>query len=130
MALGRTEAFPDLGEHCRHNDCHQLNFLPFTCQGCQNVFCLEHKSFKSHACKNSNHNNRKVVVCETCSMSIETTYYVEQEEETILEKHLKLGIECYFLDTKHHFCDLGVKGFVLFGNLELILVLWWFHVIA
>jgi len=55
------------------------------------VFCLEHRSYKSHACKNSDHNSRKVVVCETCSMSIETTGYVGQDEEAILEKHLKSG---------------------------------------
>lgn len=55
------------------------------------VFCLEHRSFKSHACKNSDHNSRKVVVCETCSMSIETTGYLGQEEEAILKKHQKSG---------------------------------------
>ncbi|XP_027923476.1 zinc finger AN1 domain-containing stress-associated protein 12-like [Vigna unguiculata] len=91
MASGGTEAFPDLGKHCQHTGCHQLDFLPFTCHGCQKVFCLEHRSYKSHACKNSDHNSRKVVVCETCSMSIETTGYVGQDEEAILEKHLKSG---------------------------------------
>lgn len=36
-AAGGTEAFPDLGRHCQHSDCHQLDFLPFTCDGCQKV---------------------------------------------------------------------------------------------
>lgn len=37
-AMGKgTEAFPDLGEHCKHEDCNQLDFLPFTCDGCHKV---------------------------------------------------------------------------------------------
>lgn len=38
MASGGTEAFPDLGKHCQLLDCHQLDFLPFTCDGCKQVF--------------------------------------------------------------------------------------------
>ncbi|KAG4958814.1 hypothetical protein JHK87_035447 [Glycine soja] len=106
MASGGTEAFPDLGKHCQHRDCNQLDFLPFTCDGCQQFtwpttltwlqcngrsFCLEHRSYKSHACLKSDHNSRKVVVCEACSMSIETTGHVGQDEEAILQKHLKSG---------------------------------------
>ncbi|TKY50368.1 Zinc finger AN1 domain-containing stress-associated protein 12 [Spatholobus suberectus] len=91
MASGGTEAFPDLGKHCQHHDCNQLDFLPFTCDGCRQVFCLEHRSYKSHACPKSDHDSRKVVVCETCSMSIETTGHVGQDEEAILERHLKSG---------------------------------------
>lgn len=34
---GGTEAFPDLGSHCQHQDCHQLDFLPFKCDGCHKV---------------------------------------------------------------------------------------------
>ncbi|KAI3474851.1 hypothetical protein Pfo_030162 [Paulownia fortunei] len=64
---GGTEAFPDLGSHCQHSDCHQLDFLPFT------VFCLEHRSYKSHDCPKSDVGSRKVLVCEICSAAIETT---------------------------------------------------------
>lgn len=33
-----TEAFPDLGRHCQRSDCNQLDFLPFKCDGCHQVF--------------------------------------------------------------------------------------------
>ncbi|XVE67996.1 hypothetical protein DITRI_Ditri09bG0033000 [Diplodiscus trichospermus] len=49
---GGTEAFPDLGKHCQHSACHQLDFLPFICEGCHKVFCLEHRSYRSHECPN------------------------------------------------------------------------------
>ncbi|CAN0857506.1 Zinc finger AN1 domain-containing stress-associated protein 12 [Linum grandiflorum] len=90
---GGTEAFPDLGRHCQHQECHQLDFLPFECDGCQQVFCLEHRSYKAHTCPKSDHNSRKVVVCEICSTSIETTGFGRGDEKAILEKHEKSG-EC------------------------------------
>ncbi|XVF16486.1 hypothetical protein REPUB_Repub10bG0035300 [Reevesia pubescens] len=91
MSAGGTEAFPDLGKHCQHSDCHQLDFLPFKCEGCLKVFCLEHRSYKSHECPKSDHKSRKVIVCEICSTSIEITGKEEEEEKIILEKHEKSG---------------------------------------
>ncbi|KAJ9562372.1 hypothetical protein OSB04_007532 [Centaurea solstitialis] len=91
---GGTEAFPDLGKHCQLSDCNQLDFLPFKCDGCQKVFCVEHRSYKSHECSNSDHNSRKVLVCETCSSSIEiprNSKGGEDEMNSILTKHQKSG---------------------------------------
>ncbi|XP_072979963.1 zinc finger AN1 domain-containing stress-associated protein 12 [Typha angustifolia] len=89
MGRGGTEAFPNLGLHCDREDCNQLDFLPFTCDGCKKVFCLEHRTYKSHDCSKSDHNNRIVVVCEICSMSIEKK--AEEGEKTILEQHERSG---------------------------------------
>ncbi|MED6110171.1 hypothetical protein PIB30_040506 [Stylosanthes scabra] len=91
MGGGGTEAFPDLGKHCQQQGCNQLDFLPFTCEGCKQVFCLEHRTYKSHSCPNSDHNSRKVIICEICSMSIEITGHVGQDEEAILKKHQNSG---------------------------------------
>lgn len=91
MGGGGTEAFPDLGRHCQHSDCHQLDFLPFKCGACHKVFCVEHRSYKAHDCPKSEHNSRKVVVCEICSTSIETTGYDGVDEKSILRKHEKSG---------------------------------------
>ncbi|XP_073060340.1 zinc finger AN1 domain-containing stress-associated protein 12 [Primulina eburnea] len=84
---GGTEAFPDLGSHCELPDCHQLDFLPFSCNACHKIFCLEHRSYGSHRCPNSDSGSRKVLVCEVCSHAIETTGHGEEEEKKILEKH-------------------------------------------
>ncbi|XP_030553612.2 LOW QUALITY PROTEIN: zinc finger AN1 domain-containing stress-associated protein 12 [Rhodamnia argentea] len=81
---GGTEAFPDLGRHCQNPDCNLLDFLPFTCDGCRKVFCVEHRSYKSHECPESDHRSRRVVVCEACSAAIETT---GEDEKTALERH-------------------------------------------
>lgn len=57
------------------------------------VFCLDHRSCKAHECPKPDHNSRKVVVCETCSTSIEITGHHGEEEKLILERHEKSG-EC------------------------------------
>ncbi|KAL9269026.1 Zinc finger AN1 domain-containing stress-associated protein 12-like protein [Drosera capensis] len=86
---GGTEEYPDLGRHCEHPDCHQLDFLPFTCNGCQQVFCLEHRTYKSHQCPKSDHGSRKVSLCERCSLAIETTGKYGEDEKKIMREHEK-----------------------------------------
>ncbi|OVA14356.1 zinc finger protein [Macleaya cordata] len=95
---GGTEAFPELGRHCQHSECNQLDFLPFKCDGCSKVFCVEHRTYKSHECPKPNPNSRRVVVCEICSTSIEMTnggksnkVDEEEEQKVILERHEKSG---------------------------------------
>lgn len=82
----------------------QGKIIPFSYPCCPNVFfffshyfryvqvfCLEHRSYKSHDCPNSDSSSRKVAVCEICSLAIETTGYGEEEEKKILEKHEARG---------------------------------------
>ncbi|PIN23564.1 hypothetical protein CDL12_03710 [Handroanthus impetiginosus] len=88
---GGTEAFPELGSHCEQPDCRQLDFLPFTCDACRKVFCIEHRSYKLHDCPKSDVSSRKVLVCEICSTAIETTGHNVEEEKKILERHEKSG---------------------------------------
>ncbi|XP_008055661.1 AN1-type zinc finger protein 1 isoform X2 [Carlito syrichta] len=40
----------DIGRHCQVEHCRQRDFLPFVCDGCSGVFCLEHRSRESHGC--------------------------------------------------------------------------------
>lgn len=54
-------------------------------------FCLEHRSCRTHECPKSDHNSRKVVVCEVCSMSIETTGRDGEDEKAVLKRHEKSG---------------------------------------
>uniref|UniRef100_A0A8C4MPD3 Zinc finger AN1-type containing 1 n=1 Tax=Equus asinus TaxID=9793 RepID=A0A8C4MPD3_EQUAS len=40
----------DIGRHCQVQHCRQRDFLPFVCDGCSGIFCLEHRSKESHSC--------------------------------------------------------------------------------
>ncbi|CAN0910028.1 Zinc finger AN1 and C2H2 domain-containing stress-associated protein 11 [Linum grandiflorum] len=65
-----TPAFPDLGKHCFVDDCKQLDFLPFTCDRCRQVFCLQHRSYIKHNCPTADKNDVTVVVCPLCAKGV------------------------------------------------------------
>ncbi|XP_051014202.1 AN1-type zinc finger protein 1 isoform X1 [Acomys russatus] len=44
----------DIGQHCQVQHCRQRDFLPFVCDGCSGIFCLEHRSKDSHGCPEVN----------------------------------------------------------------------------
>lgn len=55
------------------------------------MFCLEHRLYKSHECQKPDINSRKVIVCELCSVSIETTGQFGEAEKVMMERHQKSG---------------------------------------
>ncbi|KAK1259063.1 Zinc finger AN1 and C2H2 domain-containing stress-associated protein 13 [Acorus gramineus] len=65
-----TPLFPGLGRHCSVSDCKLLDFLPFTCDRCDQVFCLEHRSYNTHECPNANQQDVTVLICPLCAKSV------------------------------------------------------------
>ncbi|XP_042202809.1 AN1-type zinc finger protein 1 [Callorhinchus milii] len=39
-----------VGQRCQERSCGRLDFLPFICDGCSGIFCLEHRSKDAHVC--------------------------------------------------------------------------------
>ncbi|KAG8441891.1 hypothetical protein GDO86_010899 [Hymenochirus boettgeri] len=85
----------DIGQHCSAEHCGQLDFLPFQCDACSQVFCLEHRSKESHSCS-------QVASSASGRKSEESTIYLcmyegcsEKELVPVLcpycEKHFCLG---------------------------------------
>ncbi|KAK1630541.1 hypothetical protein QYE76_004856 [Lolium multiflorum] len=93
MARRGTEAFPDLGAHCDREDCNQLDFLPFDCDGCGKVFCAEHRTYLGHGCARATDQGRTVVVCEACGDAIERAAGAGTDAE-ILEAHARSRRGC------------------------------------
>ncbi|KAF3580071.1 hypothetical protein DY000_02035817 [Brassica cretica] len=60
-----TPEFPDLGKHCSVDICKQIDFLPFTCDRCLLVFCLDHRSYMKHTCPKG---DREDVTCRDCNV--------------------------------------------------------------
>ena len=57
-----------LGRHCHHSDCHQLDFLPFRCNKCSRVYCLEHR--RCQACSSGADDETTVLLCPLCAKAI------------------------------------------------------------
>lgn len=41
---------PQLGKHCHVESCNRLDFLPFECAHCKNIFCSDHRTSEAHVC--------------------------------------------------------------------------------
>lgn len=40
----------DIGQHCSLDGCNQLDFLPFECDACLRIYCLDHRGRTAHGC--------------------------------------------------------------------------------
>lgn len=112
-----TPEFSNLGKHCFVDDCRQIDFLPFTCDCCHQVYCLEHWSYNRHHCPTANKNDVTVVVCPLCAKGV---HLIPDEDPNITwESHV--NTECdpsnYDKATKKRKCPVpGCREFLTFSN--------------
>lgn len=112
-----TPEFPDLGKHCSVDDCKLIDFLPFTCDRCRQVFCLEHRSYNKHSCPNADRQDVTVVICPLCAKGVRL---IPDEDPNITwETHV--NTECdpsnYEKVTKKKKCPVpGCKDILTFSN--------------
>ncbi|KAJ8755588.1 hypothetical protein K2173_022167 [Erythroxylum novogranatense] len=112
-----TPQFPDLGKHCFVEDCKQIDFLPFTCNSCSQVFCLEHRSYAKHECPNANRNDVTVVICPLCAKGVR----LNPDEDPNISWETHVNTECdpsnYDKVTKKRKCPVsGCREVLTFSN--------------
>ncbi|XP_077227138.1 zinc finger (C2H2 type, AN1-like) family protein [Tasmannia lanceolata] len=112
-----TPEFPNLGKHCNVEDCHLIDFLPFTCDRCNQVFCLEHRSYTTHRCPNANQQDVTVLVCPLCAKGVRL---IPSEDPNITwETHVNTDCDPsnYQRATKKKRCPApGCKETLTFSN--------------
>ncbi|XP_074320483.1 zinc finger AN1 and C2H2 domain-containing stress-associated protein 13 [Silene latifolia] len=112
-----TPAMPDLGKHCSLEDCRQIDFLPFTCDRCRLVFCLEHRSYRQHQCPQADDQGVTVVICPLCAKGVRL---IPDEDPNISwEKHVNTNCDPtnYEKATKKRRCPVvGCKEILVFSN--------------
>ncbi|CAI0438286.1 unnamed protein product [Linum tenue] len=112
-----TPAFPDLGKHCFVEECKQLDFLPFTCDRCRQVFCLDHRSYLKHNCAKADKKDVTVVVCPLCAKGVRLI----GDEDPNISWETHVNTECdpsnYDKVTKKRKCPVrGCREFLTFSN--------------
>ncbi|ORX84004.1 hypothetical protein K493DRAFT_88108 [Basidiobolus meristosporus CBS 931.73] len=85
--------FPGLGSQCTFKSCQQLDFLPFRCGLCDNIFCAEHRSIFSHSCPEAEDTKR--FVCATCGLALEVEGRTDTDQ--ISKEHLESGCKRHVL---------------------------------
>ncbi|CAM6099747.1 unnamed protein product [Calypogeia fissa] len=112
-----TPAFPDLGKHCAVRECSLVDFLPFTCDACKQVFCLEHRTYGNHSCPKANAQDVTVLVCPMCAKGVRL---VAQEDPNVTwERHVQTNCDPsnYTKVTKKPRCIVpGCKEILTFSN--------------
>lgn len=79
----------DIGAHCSVGSCNQVDFLPFTCDCCQSVFCLHHRTYDAHECPQAGSKDRRVIECPLCKQMLHWT--LEQDVNVVWEDHVRGG---------------------------------------
>ncbi|XP_059668419.1 zinc finger AN1 and C2H2 domain-containing stress-associated protein 16 [Cornus florida] len=112
-----TPALPNLGKHCSVEDCQQIDFLPFTCDCCHQVFCLEHRSYNKHQCPKGNKHDVTVVVCPLCAKGVRLIH--NQDPNITWELHVNTDCDPsnYEKATKKRKCPVpGCREILTFSN--------------
>ncbi|OAY40452.1 zinc finger AN1 and C2H2 domain-containing stress-associated protein 16 [Manihot esculenta] len=112
-----TPQFPDLGKHCTREDCKQIDFLPFTCDRCLQVFCLEHRSYAKHGCPKADRQDVTVVICPLCAKGVR----LNPDEDPNISWETHVNTECdpsnYEKVTKKRKCPVrGCREVLTFSN--------------
>ncbi|KAK1412919.1 hypothetical protein QVD17_34523 [Tagetes erecta] len=112
-----TPAIPNLGKQCSVDDCKLIDFLPFTCDCCNKVFCLEHRGYNTHQCPNASKNDLTVVVCPLCAKGVHLI--PDQDPNITWESHVNTDCDPsnYAKVTNKKRCPVrGCKETLTFSN--------------
>ena len=65
--------FNDVGTHCQAANCNQQDFLPFKCDHCSKLLCLNHKGYYAHGCDGDASKDITSIECPICKKSVKFT---------------------------------------------------------
>jgi predicted nucleic acid binding AN1-type Zn finger protein len=85
-------------KHCADPLCKQLDFLPFTCEHCAGVYCLDHRD--KHKCTLNLTEVKTVPKCPVCSQYIMVP--VESSVDGIVNDHILSGCKRHLLSKADH----------------------------
>lgn len=60
----------EIGSYCSVIRCNRRDFLPFTCDGCKQKFCQEHKTYSEHLCEGISAKSISSIDCPICGESV------------------------------------------------------------
>jgi predicted nucleic acid binding AN1-type Zn finger protein len=95
--------FPNLGKYCSFKDCQQLDFLPFVCDRCKRVYCLEHRDYQAHKCDNVFKN--EAPACPLCHQVL--TVPKDEDINVVMNRHIEEGCPEVKREKTMHPCSVS-----------------------
>ena len=77
----------DQGKHCAVDLCRQNDFLPFTCDQCHEVFCINHFRYGDHSCPHAAGLDNRVLLCPLCQKAIRLV--AGEDPNATWERHVR-----------------------------------------
>lgn len=77
--------FGDVGNHCAVESCHRQDFLPYTCDRCSKVFCLQHYRANKHDCEVGDADDVQAILCPLCNKTIR--FRANQNPDKLWDDH-------------------------------------------
>lgn len=56
---------------CAYPLCSLIDFLPFECDCCGQIYCLEHRTYRAHECTKSASKDTVAIVCPLCQLTLQ-----------------------------------------------------------
>ena len=75
--------FLHVGKHCTF--CKQRDFLAFECDGCNEFFCSEHRTFENHNCPTVQE-KKLTITCPECECHLKIQ--VDEDTDFVLAQHM------------------------------------------
>jgi predicted nucleic acid binding AN1-type Zn finger protein len=79
----------NLGKHCDVADCHQRDFLPFTCDYCSKSLCTNHRTYAAHNCEGNKMKDMTSIDCPLCGKSVK--FAKADDVDALWNQHYKLN---------------------------------------
>lgn len=99
MANSENTDLMSLGQHCAVAHCGQLDFLPFRCDCCEQIFCLEHRTYAAHQCPKAQTKETEVIICPLCASAIK--FKSGEDANSAFEHHQRTGCDPQNYDRVH-----------------------------
>jgi len=78
--------FSELGKHCSKDLCKQIDFLPFECKECHQIFCKDHFPLSAHPCSVDISKKGTMPQCPVCGQFVKVT--AGQNADAIVNQHI------------------------------------------
>lgn len=76
-------------KHCSLPECNDLDFLPFTCDKCQKIFCRLHRQYANHRCA---YREQAVNVLPTCPICLQKiSCGAKENPDSVMDIHIRSG---------------------------------------